>query len=269
MSPYRRTRRLDRDEIVARRAAGTPIEDGSGRVVRNGVIVSAQDNANAAATRARDAAFARQTGQYADRSGTVDPDAEGQAAYDATMSGEGMAPASPVRRAPRGAGVGMDAGGADSPTTIAASSLKRAYRDLQSIRTDNREQKINLAKAAGTFGAIRDDWNARNAGRGRAMDEAGNIADMTQPAREEDGGAEPAAPAQPASPVLRVGPAFQGDEERVQGIANAKVDAKIAAKIAAAQREVEMARALGITVEELRRRRSARRLGPSMSTPSA
>lgn len=258
--PRRLGSSLDRDEMIARRAAGTPINDGSGRIVRNGVIVSAQDQANTAATRARDAAFARQTGQYADRSGTINPDAEGQGAYDATMSGEVMAPASPVRRAPRGAGVGMDAGGS---TMIAGQTLQRAYRDLGATRTDTREQKVAIAKAAGTFDLIRDDYNARNAAKGRVMDEAGNIADMTASATDTEAGA-PVQPPQ-SSPVLRVGPAFQSDTERMQGIDNAKG----AERTAATQSEIDMARALGITVEELRRRRSARRLGPSLSTPSA
>lgn len=48
---------LTRDQQVALTAAGTPIPDGSGRVVRRGVIVSAADLARSADTRATDAAL--------------------------------------------------------------------------------------------------------------------------------------------------------------------------------------------------------------------
>lgn len=56
MNPY------DRDRMLAQQAAGTPVPDGSGRLVRNGVITSGQDAAASAATRARAAELSAATG---------------------------------------------------------------------------------------------------------------------------------------------------------------------------------------------------------------
>lgn len=91
-------RRLDEyDKLV--RAVGITLPDG--RKFKNGVLISAGDAARSAGTRARDAAFDLQGGEYATRGGP-NPNDAGRAAYAdyLGLGGEGPALAQPSSPAP-------------------------------------------------------------------------------------------------------------------------------------------------------------------------
>lgn len=74
LSPY------DRAKLA--RNLGVQVPDGSGRVYRNGVVVSAGDAANTAATGAVNNAYAAQGGQYGNSSNPVNAQQIGQNAYN-------------------------------------------------------------------------------------------------------------------------------------------------------------------------------------------
>jgi hypothetical protein len=97
------------DRAKLARQVGITLEDG--RVLKGGRILSAQDAANSAATRARDAAFTSQTGPNADRSGAVNPDQAGKQAYESYLQRFSQAPQAQMPAQAPMAGGSAQAGG--------------------------------------------------------------------------------------------------------------------------------------------------------------
>jgi len=102
------------------RQVGITLDDG--RKFRGGVMVSAQDAANTAATGARDAAFSAQTGQYATQGG-VNPNKAGAQAYSAYM---GQTPVGQM--AAKSAAGGMNP--APAPAQMGATPQPSPYEDM-------------------------------------------------------------------------------------------------------------------------------------------